>query len=74
MVHELSNSLDHKKLDVDIAVLYYSKAFDKVYHTYLPIKLDLVLLNQMWYFGVDKLFFCQTVHSSLSLKGFTSGT
>ena len=41
MVHELSDSLDRKK-QVDIAVLDFSrpKAFDKVSHTHLAIKLD----------------------------------
>ena len=39
MVHELSDCLDHKK-QVDIAVLDFSKAFDKVSYTHLVIKLD----------------------------------
>ena len=39
IVYELSDSLDHKK-QVDIAVLNFSKAFDKVSHTHLAIKLD----------------------------------
>ena len=41
MVHELSDSLDRKKLvNIVLAVLDFSKAFDKVSHTYLAIKLD----------------------------------
>ena len=39
LVHELSDSLDRKK-QVDIAALDFIKAFDKVSHTYLAIKLD----------------------------------
>ena len=39
LVHELSDNLDHKK-QVDIAVLDFSKAFDKFSHKHLAIKLD----------------------------------
>ena len=38
MVHELSDSLDRKK-QIDIAVLDFGKAFDKVSHTHLVIEL-----------------------------------
>ena len=38
LVHELSDNLDRKK-QVDIAVLDFSKAFDKVSHKHLAIKL-----------------------------------
>ena len=38
LVHELSDNLDSKK-QVDMAVLDFSKAFDKVSHKHLPIKL-----------------------------------
>ena len=38
LVHELSDKLDRKK-QVDIAVLDFSKAFDKVSHKHLAIKL-----------------------------------
>ena len=37
-LHELSDSLDRKE-QVDIAVLDFSRAFDKVSHTHLAIKL-----------------------------------
>ena len=39
MVHKLSDSLDRKK-QVDIAVLGFSKVFDKASHTHLAITLD----------------------------------
>ena len=39
LVYELSDSLDRKK-QVDIAVLDFSEAFDKVSHANLTIKLD----------------------------------
>ena len=38
-IHELSQNLDRKK-QTDIAILDFSKAFDKVPHNHLALKLD----------------------------------
>ena len=71
LVHELSDNLDRKK-QVDIAVLDFSKAFDKVSHKHLATKLA--------YYGIRGstlawiISFLTNRTQQVVLEGIASGT
>ena len=69
MVHELTNSLDHKK---DIDVLDFSKAFDKVSHTHLANKLDYYGIRCSTLAWIN--YFLSNRTQQVVLEGVASGT
>ena len=72
IVHELSDSLDHKK-QVDIAVLDFIKAFDKVSLTHLAIKLDYYGIRGHTLAWINSFFLANRTQKVI-LEGVASGT